>query len=328
MRLFLLSLCFMWNLGCYINYIEIGQRGRKIQPQEKVMEKGSADKIAVLNVNGVLTFQEDKDLLSARGNKVEQFAVFVQQVADDPKVKALVLKVDSPGGEVTASDLMYHELIRLKQKRPDLKIVACFLDVAASGAYYLSMAADRIVAHPTTVTGSIGVMQMMVSAEELLTRKLGLKDETVASGKNKTLGSPFHALTDEQRTLVQDLVDELYAVFLNVVRKGRPGIPEEKLKTLADGRVFTARQAKDHGLIDEVGYLEDALAEASKLAGLQQPTVVMYELEQYPLNNLYSKPLDRTSLDPIEALLEAHLRGGKGDLPAFFYLYLQEGSPR
>jgi len=232
------------------------------------------DKIALIDVSGLLTNSYQKGLLSEGENPVSFLTEKLDAAAEDPRVKAVVLRINSPGGGVTASDLMYQEILAFRKKtgRP---VVAMMLDVAASGGYYIACACDEIVAHPTTVTGSIGVVMMTFSLNGAL-EKLYIKTHTMKSGPLKDAGSPFRDMTDEDRKIFQGLIDTFYQRFLEVVASGRTKLTPEQIKTLADGRVYSAGDALKHGLVDRLGSLRDAVAVAKEKCGAKAVRVVMY----------------------------------------------------
>jgi len=198
----------------------------------------------------------------------------LEQAAGDGAVKAVVLVVDSPGGEVTASDVLSHRVRSVRQSTGK-PVVVCMGSMATSGAYYVSASADRIFAHPTTVTGSIGVIMSLMNAQGLM-EKVGLQSVVLKSAEHKDLGSPFREMSEEERALLQGVVDDLFARFKQVVAEGR-NLPTSKVDALASGRIFTAQEALDAGLIDRIGYLEDAIAEAKQLANATEAKVVRYE---------------------------------------------------
>jgi protease-4 len=186
------------------------------------------------------------------------------------------VRINSPGGGVTASDIMYRDLVNFREETHK-PVVACMMDVAASGGYYLAMACDRIYAHPTTVTGSIGVIMSLYNAHGLL-KMAGVKSEPIKSGPNKDIGNPGRPMTEEERAILQGMVDGFYHQFIDVVVKGRKGhLSPEKVQVLADGRVYTGVEAHTLGLVDEVGYLEDALKCALGMACLKDASVVAYD---------------------------------------------------
>jgi protease IV len=184
-----------------------------------------------------------------------------------------VLRINSPGGTVSASDLIHHEIAAFK-KEHHLPVVACFMGLAASGGYYVAQAADAIVAHPTGITGSIGVVAMKLNVKGLM-EKVGLDSDVVMRGEWKDFWSPFRPATPEEKRMMQEIIDDFYERFLTVVAQGR-GLPHAEVKRLADGRIYTARQAKDLGLVDRVGYLDDALDLAKAKAGIDEARVVLY----------------------------------------------------
>jgi len=183
----------------------------------------------------------------------------------------VVLRINSPGGSIGAVQEIYEEVNRLKEKGK--KVVVSMGDVGASGAYYIACAADKIVANPGTITGSIGVLMSLGNMEELF-RKIGIKIEVIKRGKHKDIGSLSREMTAEERRLLQGVIDDAYDQFLRVVIEGR-NLKKSKAEKLAQGQVFTGRQAKDLGLIDEIGNFQDAVRLAGKLAGIPgEPKVI------------------------------------------------------
>jgi protease-4 len=239
--------------------------------------------------------------------------------AEDADIKALVIRVNSPGGTVTASDILYHEIRTFKEKH-QIPVVASIMGLGASGGYYVASAADTVVAHPTSVTGSIGVIMLTVDASGLL-EKIGVAANTVASGPKKGMGSPLRPMTPEEREVFQGVIDGFYEQFLGVVQHGRPQLSAQEIRTLADGRIYSGLQAEKLGLVDEVGYLEDAIGVAKKAAGLEEARVVTYHRPGEYRNNIYSSFLEGgaslTSLSQLDAM--ALLRSGT---PQFMYLWM------
>lgn len=296
-------------------------RERGLEEFEVVRESIWADKkIALLDVDGVLRNVRERTFVGPAGeNPVALFAEKLEKAAKDERVKALVLRVNSPGGGVTATDLMYTELQRFKRKTGK-PVIAALLDGAASGGYYVACAADTIYAHPTSVTGSIGVV--MVAPEFSGTMdKLGIRANVIKSGELKDAGSMFREMTDEERAVFQRIIDAMYARFLDVVAAGRPGLARERLERLADGRVYLAAEAKEHGLIDELGTLHDALGAAKKAAGLDGKPVVVVEYAR-PLShrpNVYAQsPETPAQVNLINLELPAWLEGPS---PNFMYIW-------
>jgi len=234
-------------------------------------------KVVCIPVSGMIVGNSMPDM------ELSPAAVFTERLrraAADDRVAGVLLYVESPGGEITAADIMLEELKRFRQKthRP---VVACLMDVAASGGYYVACGSDVIVAHPTTITGSIGVILLHFDATRLLD-KIGVKDESITSGTFKDMLSPTAEKSEEQkareRAVAQDIVMQLRDRFVQVVAEGRTGLTREQVDKLADGRIFTAQQALDNKLIDLIGYQEDAIDEAKKRVGTADIQLVYYEL--------------------------------------------------
>lgn len=238
-------------------------------------------KIALVEVDGVLRNDRPTSLLSSPGeNPVSLFKEKLDKAARDKQVKAVVLRINSPGGGVTASDLMYEEVRRFKQ-RTGKPVVACMLDVAASGGYYIACAADKIYAQPTTVTGSIGVIMIAPDFSGTM-HKLGIRTNVIKSDDLKDAGSPFREMSEQDREVFQGIIDAMFGRFLQVVERGRPGLDSAEVRRLADGRVYLGPEALREGLIDAVGSLHEALADAKSKAGLEKEPVAVVE---------YARPL-------------------------------------
>ena len=180
----------------------------------------------------------------------------------DDSIVAVVLRIDSPGGGVAASQEIYDAVIELKKKK---KVVVSMGSVAASGGLLIACAADKIVANAGTITGSISAIMQFANFEELL-KKIGLKSSVVKSGKYKDIGSPLRDMTPEERKIIQDLIDDIYNQFVDVIVRDRK-IPRDKVVAIADGRIFSGRQAKEYGLVDYLGDMRSAAKLASQLAG-------------------------------------------------------------
>jgi protease-4 len=232
------------------------------------------NKVAVIDVDGVIMNARSSGLLGSGENPVALFREKLDAAADDKHVKAVVLRINSPGGAVTASDIMYQDLLHFRHKTGK-PVVACMMDVAASGAYYLAMGCDWVYAHPTTVTGSIGVIMSLYNASGLFA-KLGVSSNPIKSGPNKDIGNPGRPMTREEEAILQGMVNSFYGQFVKVVAQGRR-LPEDRVRVLADGRVYTGVDACKLGMVDEVGYLEDALATAKKMACIKDAKVVAYD---------------------------------------------------
>lgn len=221
---------------------------------------GGGDKVAVVKIEGVITDPSETNLQ-------------LKEIRERDDIKAVVIRIDTPGGAVGPSQEIYAEIKRLKKTK---KVVASMGTIAASGGYYAAVAADRIVANPGTITGSIGVIVEFVNAEELLS-KLGLKGYTIKSGRFKDAGSPLRAMEEDEKRLLQGVIDDINSQFIGAVAEGR-GKTKEDVALLADGRIFSGAQAKGLGLVDDLGGLTEAIDISARLAGIKEdPEVVYYE---------------------------------------------------
>lgn len=255
----------------------------------------------------------------------------LEAAREDARIRGLLLRIDSPGGSASASDLIHHELVRFKREMEEERgrpfpIVAFMEGMAASGGLYAAMAADEIHATPTTITGSIGVIAMLPGIRGL-SEKIGVEMRILKSGDNKDVGSPWREMTEEDRAILQRTIDSMYGRFLEVVRASRAsrGLSGEKLAEIADGRALTAAEALEAGLIDEIGYMEGAIESLRKRAGAPRAAVVAYG---YPGawrgRNVYAASRGAGSLPQaggIESALEALAGGLEARGPRFLHLW-------
>lgn len=285
--------------------------------QETQVDGTGKAKVLLIEISGMISSQENEGFRAAP-SMIASVKEQLTRAAKDEKVKAVVLRINTPGGTVTASDIIYHELKTFKTNRK-IPIIASIMDLGTSGGYYIAAAADTVLAHPSSVTGSIGVIMLTVNARGLL-EKVGVEATAVTSGPRKDMGSPFRTMTIEERAIFQGLIDSFYQRFLNIVQEGRANLQMEQIKRLADGRIYTGEQAKAAGLIDEIGYLEDAIAVAKKKAGLTDARIVTYTRPGEYSNNVYSKLLAPNGLVRLADLdLMSFVRGGT---PQFMYLWM------
>ena len=246
----------------------------------------AADKIAVVDVSGLLVDRYRRGLLVEGENPVALLEENLERASADRAVRAVVVRINSPGGTVTASDLM-HGQIRAFKDCTGKPVVAVLMDVGASGGYYVACACDHIVAHPTTVTGSIGVMMQTLSLAGTM-QKLGIQAEAIKSGPYKDAGSPLRDLRQAERDVFQKLIDEFHERFVRVVDMGRPGLSAEQIQKLADGRVYSGKQARELGLVDQLGTLSDGVAAARERAGVAEVRVVRYHRPDAWRPNVYA----------------------------------------
>jgi protease-4 len=234
------------------------------------------DKIAQIDLEGIITSAPSSGFIGDGDSMVEQITAELKRAREDASVKAVVLRVNSPGGEVTAADTIYHHVKQTAAVKP----VVVFMDsMAASGGFYVSCAATEVLANRTTMTGSIGVIISTMNYQTLFT-KLGLESVVFTSGKFKDTLSGSRAMRPEEKELIQGMVNQTYERFLEVVKASRPSIPDQTLRsTLADGRILSGQDALASGLIDGVGYLEDAHRRAREIAKAPNARIVPYSGE-------------------------------------------------
>lgn len=243
---------------------------------EEVYQKGALERLALLEVEGVITnASQGGGLFSSSLYNHDTFLKQLEHAYKDERIKGIVLKVNSPGGGVVESDEIYQTIRDLKAEH-DKPLVVYMSNTAASGGYYISALADEIYANRSTITGSIGVIISSLNYQELA-EKWGVKDQTFTSGPHKDIMSPMKEMSAEERQIMQSIVDEMYDNFIDVIVEGR-GMSKDKVLQLADGRIYTGTQAKEVGLVDELGFLDDAIEGATALAKIENPTVIRYEL--------------------------------------------------
>lgn len=275
MRPFPLLLALVLAAGCVSH-----DRNWRQQP---IAEEGAgAARIAVIDISGPIRFAGG-GLLGGGEGGMDEVCRQLRMAEQDEAVKAAVVVLDTPGGDVVASDAVHARLLALRAKGKP--VVALQRSICASGGYYISCAADTVLCGKGTITGSIGVIFMSPEVSGLA-GKLGVGMNVITSGPRKDVGSPFRPMKDDERALIQAMIDQTYGQFLAVVvagRKGRGAIPadaaaaEAQLRPLADGRVYTGEQALALGLVDGFGHLAEALAEARRLAKVEEATVFRYE---------------------------------------------------
>lgn len=247
--------------------------------------QGSGDaKIVVLPVAGVIDNKPERGIFADKPGLVQSVVARLRMAEMDPAVRAVILTVDSPGGSVTSSDVLYNEIMRFKQ-RTGTRVVALQMDMATSGGYYVSIAADRIIAHPSTITGSIGTIFMRPNVTGLM-EKIGVQAVTTKSGAHKDIGSPFRENTPEEQAILQNMVTTLNSRFIKLVSERRELQGRES--SYSDARIMTAQEALELGLVDSIGYFDNAVAAAHELAGLDEASVVVYRREPFPNDTPYN----------------------------------------
>jgi protease-4 len=266
----------------------VGQKG--IFTEEVIQAGPRATKIAVISVQGIINGEKARDIYSQ-----------LKAAKEDKRVKGLIIRVNSPGGTISASDEIYNEILKYRSEE-DKPAVAFMQGVAASGGYYTSVACEKIIAEPTTITGSVGVIAGHFIFQELLEQKLGILPVIFKSGEKKDWPSPFQPITEEQRQYIQEkLIAPAYNRFVQVVADGRESLTLADVKRLADGSIYGAEEALAEKLIDKIGYLDEAIEQVKSLAGIEKAQVVEYR-RPFSLSYLLSSrsknilKIDRTTL--------------------------------
>lgn len=243
------------------------------------------EKVAVVRIEGPIMDSK---------NSVDEIKGYIK----DPSVKAIVLRVDSPGGAVAPSQEIYEEVKKATLKK---KVIVSMGSVAASGGYYISAPASRIIANPGTLTGSIGVIMEIPNIEGLMD-KIGVKTEVIKSGRHKDLASAFRKMGTEERVILQGVLDDVHEQFIKAVSEGRKNMSLDDIKELADGRIFTGRQALEIGLVDELGSLEDAINVAAKLAGIKGEPEVVSKKESFSIIDILRGKFPKELSDVLPAV--------------------------
>ena len=304
------------NAGLFIGLLAKrggGEKGGKAEDEfPSLVERwsyGDGDvKAARIKVEGAIFRESDDRIFGTGYDKIESLLREIRAARNDDDVKAIILEVDSPGGELTPSDEIYKALVDFKKSADGRKVIVFVTGLAASGGYYISMPADWIIAEPTAIVGSIGVIMQTLNLKGL-SDKIGVTDTTIKSGTNKDLLNPFHDVPPEQLALLQDVVDGLYQRFFTIVQTAR-NIQAEQLKGIADGRIFTADVSLHYKLIDQIGYWDDVVAKTKEL--LSESSVKFVRYEQRPdffeLLSQIRMPLKLSELS-------------HGNTPKFMYLW-------
>ena len=284
--------------------------------QEFTIQGTEKGKVLVITIQGVISTSPDENILRSMPSMVQEVVAQLEMAEKDEEIKCLLLKIDSPGGTTTASDILYNEIMRFK-KNTHMKIVVAMMDIAASGGYYVSLPADVIIAHPTTVTGSIGVIFLRPKVTGLMD-KLGLEVAVNKSGENKDMGSPFRASSEKEQAIFQSVTDGLGERFLNLVATHRE-LAKTELSNVSTARIYLAHEALALGLVDKIGYLDDALEEAKKISGLpENAKVIAYRRSEFPNDNLYN-PLTTQAPHMNPSLINLGLSGTLDHLKSGFY---------
>jgi protease-4 len=254
--------------------------------KEFTLQGSGADKVLLIPVEGIISDSPKKGMVRSTPGMLELLVSQLRKAENDKQIKAVLLKINSPGGTITASDILYHEIMSFKE-RTGVKIVVSMMDTAASGGYYIALPADLIMAHPTTITGSVGVIFLHPKFSGLMD-KIGVGMDISKFGVNKDMGSPFRDYSEGEQILLQKTVDDMGERFIGLVQKHRKPNPSA-LKEISTARLFVAEEAVRVGLVDKTGYLSDAVRESKELAGISPDAkVVVYRRENFAEDNMYN----------------------------------------
>jgi protease IV len=272
--------------GCGGLRINIAAESKKEPLKEFTLKGHDRGKVLVIPVRGFISDTPRKGFLGDRASMVEEVVSQLLKAEKDKEIRAVLLEINSPGGSATASDILYHEIMDFK-RRTGTRIVAALMDVAASGGYYIALPADSILAHPTTITGSVGVIFIAPKVAGLMD-KLGVAVEVKKSGRDKDMGSPFRPSTRDEEMILQELTDKMGKKFIDLVAKHRTE-DAKVLTNISTARIYLAPEALQLKLVDRIGYVDEAISEAKNLAGLTRDAkVVVYRRSKYPDDNVYN----------------------------------------
>lgn len=324
-RYFLIYLLFPLLFSCTgCSFISISLFPAVEPLKETTISGKGKNKILIIDISGIISEDREGSIISLteEPRMLARIKEELEKAIKDKNIKAVILRINSPGGKVTASDTIYHEVQEFKKKKK-VPVIAWIEGLGTSGGYYVAIAADKILAHPAAITGSIGVIMLNISVEGLL-QKIGVEDTSVKVGKYKDMGSPLKMMTEDERDIFQGVLNTFYERFLLVIKMNRKGLTHEDLVQIADGRIYTAQQALEYNLIDQIGYLDDGIMLAKKEAGIKKARVVMYRRPGSYKNNIYSqlKGFDISAITLFNFDLKTLARPGT---PSFMYLWVPAG---
>ena len=285
-RAVLVIFCLMIASGCTLFKINMTPGLGPLK--EKTVSGEGDDKVLLVDIKGVISNRKQVSVLGVQKNVglVDRVRETLKKAEADDEIKALILRINTPGGTVTSSDIIYHEIKTFKERKK-IKVYAVVMDLAASGGYYVAQAADRIIVHPTSLTGSIGVIALKADLTGLM-EKVGVDFEVVKSGAHKDFLSPFRSLTKDERLIFQNTIDTLHQRFVSIIEDNREQLSREEIKKLADGRIYTSQQALDSRLVDQIAYMDEAEEFIKNDLGLSQLRLVTYHRAGQYKSNIYS----------------------------------------
>ncbi len=284
-------------------------------------------KVALISVSGLIADSRRPGVLGSQPSQVDRAAALLKEARNDPRVRAVVLRINSPGGTVTGSDILYNEIRRFREETGK-PVVASMGEVAASGGYYIALAADEIVAEPSTITASIGVIIQTINVSDGLSR-IGVRAHSITSGPNKAMASPLEPEAPEHVALLQHIVDEFYAQFTARVFERRPELAEANRAQATDGRIMTGEDAHAIGLVDSLGGVLDAFDSAKRLAKIENARLVAIHDEgptpRTPFGiDAPAFPTSASTAEGAQINLQQLNTPAQGllDAPGFFYLWI------
>ncbi|OGV45087.1 MAG: signal peptidase [Lentisphaerae bacterium GWF2_44_16] len=288
--------------------------------KEFVLQGKAEEKIVVITIKGTISDYTPLNLMYSKPSVLQETVSQLKLAEKDPDVKAVILKIDSPGGSVTASDMLYNEILAFKE-RTGIVVVSVMMDVAASGGYYVALPSDSIIAHPTTLTGSVGVIFMRPKFVGLMD-KLGLRVDVSKSGKNKDMGSPFRHTSAEEEKMFQEIINNLAARFTSLVQKHRK-IDYAVMSEISTGKVMLADEALQYKMIDKIGYINDAVAEAKNISGISpKARLVVYRRTEYANDNLYNNATNEYEQKGSQLLNLGMFEPMISMPPGFYYIWM------
>lgn len=275
--------------------------------------------VLLIHVNGLISDSEfSSALTSSSVVHSKDIIERLKMASDNPDIKAIIFKINSPGGEITATDKIYNAILNFK-KKTHKPVIAYLEGTAASGGYYIAVACDMIICNDICITGSIGVIMSFIQASDLIENKLGIKPVVIKSGKHKDIGSFFRSTTEEEQQILQNIIMQMYEKFLSVVKAGRRNLailPREELLEIADGKIYTGTQALELGLVDQVGSFDDVVAYCKKhISG--NISIIQYNDKYSFLKNLFMSSSQKTTIDTI-----CNHLGIKTLNPGIYYLWM------
>ncbi|MDD5169106.1 MAG: signal peptide peptidase SppA [Syntrophales bacterium] len=286
-KIIVVLLIFVLFTGCAYIHIPLLPTAQSLKEQE-IEGKGST-KILIMDITGFISEREKEGALlgDVKPSMVAQVRETLQKAQHDPAVAGVIIRINSPGGTVTAADIIHHEIIRFKERKK-IPLYACITSIGASGGYYIAAATDEITVHPTAITGSFAVILMSLNVEGLM-GKIGVNEVTFKSGDKKDLLSPFRAATPEEKQIVQTMINQLHKRFVDTIL-ARPGntLSRKDVETLADGRIYTAEQALAVKIIDRIGYLDDVITRMKQQIKVEDARIITYARSGSYRGTIYS----------------------------------------